>query len=156
MQDWKPGPRSIAINQLSLVVLMDLRGLTQQALAEKIGVGAHRIHQWIYDGAHPTEDNFEKLCQALQVEPPLLMKPSRELRDLARHKTVMKHYFAELLNERDLITDYRTIQSIESDIERTAELESGADETRELEVTVASEEQPSGHPEPDPAVGDKD
>ena len=134
----KSGPRSIPINTLSLKSLIKLRGFTQQGFADKLGVGIRCVQGWCYGEHDPSEDNFDSICEALNVPPVLLTAHPKEIRDRARHERVMDFYNAQLLGELPG-ADYREVQLIEADIERTAEFDPEADNTREAPVTVPSQ-----------------
>ena len=124
------------LNSIVLMVLMDLKDITHQTLAELCDVALSTVYTWTSGDANPSDSNFEKLCEIFNVNPAHLVATSRKIRHMARHKTIMKHYVAELTNELPLVTDYRTIQQYESDLERTGEVESG-DDTREADITVS-------------------
>lgn len=149
----KPGPKTVPVNTVSLKAVMHLRGFTQQAMADRLNVSLGTVQNWLWGNKDPTEANFDRLCEALRVTPVQLTAHSKELRDRARHERVMKYYHAEMLDELP-IADYREIQLIEGDIDRTAEFDPGADDTREAEVTVSSAGEPSDDAEPDNSEGD--
>ena len=126
---------------------MKVRKFTQQSLADEVGVSALTVSYWCWGDREPTERNFAKLCKALNVHPKILTAHPKELRDYARHKRVMDFYTAEALDE-NAPADYREVQLIEADIERTAELDPETDDTREEELTVSGAGSTPAHAEP--------
>ncbi len=61
-------------------------GLTQQELADRIGVSRSKLTGWETHRYQPDVNNFMRLCQALGVSPESLsgMELEHELADLAR------------------------------------------------------------------------
>ena len=132
-----------------------LRDLKPKGLAEAMQIHPNSVYAWLWGERFPTEENFFKLCEVLDVPDVQLTAQSKEIRDRARHERAMKHYHAEMLDELP-IADYREVQLIESDIERTSELDPSSDDAREGEIIIPSEVDAPHNPESDSESGDAD
>ena len=156
----KPKPPSkrgnahgVVINSTSLRVLYQERGLTQQRLADMVGVGITTIQQWLWGERNPSKKNFAKLCAALQVSPNLLEISTHELVERGRHTRVARFYNREMLGKNEP-AEYKEIQRVQSDLQDEEARESAAEEVRAGKLTVFGAEQSSGDTEPNAESGD--
>ena len=152
----KDGPTSVPINSISLRVLLNRKKLTQQALADLVGVHLRTVQLWLRtDDKHsdPTVENFEQLCRVLDVPAVVLNSTSRELERLALHMRVMDFYVAEVSGENEP-TDYRELQLIREDISNDPDGGSEEDEVKPGTSFVSSEVKPHPDPVDDTADGD--
>lgn len=56
------------------------RGLTQEQLAQQLGVPCETIHRWESGAAHPRKEHLAALCQCLRVTPEELTEPHRPIK----------------------------------------------------------------------------
>lgn len=69
--------------------LLRIKGLTQAEVAEKIGVKANTLNQWIKGKREPDFDNLLKICFCLDVDPAEILgyrKAKNVLKDIKRTK----------------------------------------------------------------------
>lgn len=76
-------------------------GLTQQELADKIGISYQGIGQWERDARNPKIETLSKIAAALNVPVRYLMGYD-ELRDVATHKISTRDMLQDLLTERNI------------------------------------------------------
>ena len=145
----------VIINSTSLRILYQERGLTQQVLADMVGVTITTIQMWLWGERNPSKKNFEKLCAALQVSPNMLEISTSELVERGRHARVSRFYNREMLG-KNLPPEYKEVQRVEADLQDAAVRESAEEEVRAGKLTVFGAGQSSGDSESDTAEGDGD
>lgn len=57
----------------NLADILRIKGMTQKELAERLGVGANTVNQWIKTGREPTYDILLRICVALDTSPDELL-----------------------------------------------------------------------------------
>lgn len=61
-------------DEMSLKEIRKYAGLTQQKLAEEIGIGFSSLSHYEKQTAKPSLEVFVKLCESLEVSPRVLLK----------------------------------------------------------------------------------
>ena len=148
------GPDTILINGIILNVMIQESGLTLEEVAEQAGVGVGSIKNWIWGKHRPQVEKLYKVARVLNVPLNVLVMSSEELQEYGRTSRVVRYYAKEAMGANE-DADYREIQLIESDLASEAERESAEEETRQGEVTVFGEGEPSEHSESDIAESDE-
>ena len=143
----------VTINTTILRVLYQERGFTQPQVAEKIGVSVKSFQNWLWGKCNPSPENFEKICEVLQVAPAMLEGTSQDQMIRGKHALVMRFYTRELIGENEPPT-LRDAQSVEQDLNTTADRESAEEDVRQEDITVFSAPESSQDTKPDPDNGD--
>lgn len=143
----------VLINTTSLRVLYQERGLTQQSLADRVGVSLQTVQMWLWGDRTPSKKNFAKLCAALQVSPNMLEISTNELVERGSHARINRFHQREMLGKNEP-PEYKEVQRIHADLQDAAARDAAEEEVKAGNITVFGAQVASGDTEPDTEGGD--
>lgn len=67
--------KSFYLNGQLLRLILKSKGITQQALADIVGIGKNTIYRAVNFNRMENKENFEKICSYLEIDPIVLLDP---------------------------------------------------------------------------------
>ena len=146
--------RGVDINTIALRIAIQEAGFTQAQLARDLSITKDTIQNWLTGRARPQIETFYRLCEALKIEPNVLVAPSSELVDEGMHIRMLRFHMREIAgaNEPPTFAEAHSIRNVL--------LDEGDETAAEAEVkqgqdTISGTEQTEADTESDATEGDE-
>ena len=125
---------NVLLNTTMLRLLLQKRQFKLKQLAEDVGVSEQCCQNWVWGRCKPTRENFDKICEVLNVEANLLEGTSSEIVARGAHVRVLRFFLNELLGENPE-PQYKEVRQMMQDLQDIKDPEE-SDEVKKGEISI--------------------